>query len=85
MNSDLLKQFLEEDCDPYVRNILMKALCEHSDPNHIASREYTFNRFIVRLDFGKREVFLQDDLTPGVEGEMKLGFREFRDAVQGIK
>lgn len=79
MNRPLLDEFLSEEDDAWIRQQLLDAI---RAPAGAVSREFTFNRFIVRLDFGSRQVTLEDDLRVGPEGEERLDMDRFESALR---
>ena len=85
MNPNLLDMFLAEECDSYTRNKLLDTIREGKTSGIAVTREYTFNRFNVILDFEKTEVKLEDDLTVGPGGDWKLDMEEFEKALHEHK
>jgi hypothetical protein len=85
MNKKLLDEFLSEDADAYSRQRLFEAIREQRTSGAPIVREYTFNRFNVTLDFGTKEVTLEDDLAVGPQGEYKLSVEEFEKALRERK
>jgi len=79
MNSVLLNEFLTEEGNPEVRRKLLVSIRE---PNSRAFLKFTFNRFNIILNYEKKEVTVEDDLTVGAEGEFKISFEEFIRALQ---
>ena len=82
MNAELLNTFLSEDGDANVRPKLLDAILKQRAAGTPMIREFTFNRFIVTLDFETRQVLLQDDLTVGPQGEYRLGLEKFERALR---
>lgn len=80
--SDLLQQFFSEDCDLDVRKLLLDAMAQFVSGGEDVIREFTFNRFNIKLDFGASEVMLEDDLDPSSEGQQTLCLGEFREALK---
>jgi hypothetical protein len=79
VNNALLNEFLAEEGSPEIREKLLVSIRQ---PNSPAVLKFTFNRFNVILDFEKKEVTVEDDLTVGPEGEIKLVFEEFVRALE---
>jgi hypothetical protein len=79
MNSALLSEFLAEEGSLEIREKLLVSIRE---PDSRAALKFTFNRFNIILDYEKKEVTVEDDLTVGPEGEFNLGFEEFVRALQ---
>jgi hypothetical protein len=75
----LLNEFLAEEGSSEFRRKLLVSIRE---PNRRNVLKFTFNRFNIILDYEKKEVAVEDDLTVGPEGEFKLGFEEFIRALQ---
>lgn len=82
MNLEVLREFLAEDADPHVRQLLLDAIREGLRSDHPGCREFGFNRFIVTLDFSTKQVTIGDDLTTGPEGEFNLEMSEFEKVLQ---
>ena len=78
MNQAILRAFLVEDCDEHVRGVLLREIDAWQGPCE-RIREFTFNRFNVRLDFSTGMVALDDELNPGPEGEWMGRLNEFRE------
>lgn len=76
--SELLRQFLEEDCSAGIRKKLLQEMTAPSGQK----REFTFNRFNVAIDHQSGEVTITDELEPGPEGECKLPSIAFVRALQ---
>ncbi|MDB6068687.1 MAG: hypothetical protein JWR26_4895 [Pedosphaera sp.] len=83
MNDKVLEQFLSEDGEAHVRRKLLDAIHSQSLAGSPLLKKYSFNRFIVSLDFETKQVTIEDDLTTGAQGEYKLGMQEFAKALQG--
>ena len=80
MNQNLFYEFLSEDGDAYVRRKISDAIREQRVSGVPAVREYTFNRFNVRLNFETNQATIQDDLMP--HGEHTLTIEELEKALQ---
>lgn len=76
----LLREFLDEDCDAPTTQRLLEKIREHEGSN--ISRDYTFNRFNLCLDFSEKRVRIEDDLNPGAEGETELSLAVFKSALE---
>ena len=82
MPTRLLGEFLTQDCDAASRERLLAEIGKHGVRKVDVRREYTFNRFTLKLDFQKQEVILEDELDVGDEGSCRLQLREFTSALQ---
>jgi len=82
MNAELSNTFFSEDGDAHVCHKLLDAIRQQRATGLPLVREFKFNRFNVTLDFEKKQVSLQDDLTVDSEGEYKLGLDEFEKLLQ---
>ena len=82
MSEELLKLFLEEDCDLHAQSILLAAIRAKKGTDGI--QDFTFNRFNVRLDFANGEAVLDDDLNPDY-GEHRLPLDNFAALIAGIR
>jgi hypothetical protein len=82
MNAKLLDIFLSEDGDAHARQKLLDSIREQRTTGTPLVREFNFNRFNVTLNFETKQVFLEDDLTTGPEGERKFSLDEFEKALQ---
>ena len=85
MNAELLNTFFSEDGDAHARQKLLDAIRTQRANGTPMMRDFTFNRFNVTLDFEANQVYLQDDLTTGPEGEHTLTLDEFEKALQEPK
>jgi hypothetical protein len=85
MDAKLLYTFLAEDGDVHARRKILDAIRERKMSGAADVQKYMFNRFNVTLDFGTKEVVLEDDLTVGPQGEYKLSVEEFEKALQNRK
>jgi hypothetical protein len=81
MNQKVLSEFLSEDGDAYARQQLVAAMREGKLVGRVLQK-FNFNRFNVSLDFAAEEVVIEDDLTPGPDGEWKLAMSEFEKILQ---
>lgn len=77
---NLLNQFLNEDATAYVRQQLLDAIDSGLKQNQV--KEFTFNRFNVRIDFGRQTVMLEDDLDASDEGKMEISLPVFVKALR---
>ena len=82
---NILQQFLSEDCDDGVRQLLLDTIAELNNSRDEVFREFTFNRFNIKLNFGASEVKLEDELDPSPEGEQFLPLDEFRGTLERSK
>lgn len=82
MSDELLKLFLEEDCDRHAQSVLLTAI---RDKNGTAAVEdFTFNRFNVRLDFIADVAVIDDELNPA-DGECRLPLNRFAELVAAVE
>lgn len=70
---DLLKQFVTEECTPYVRGLLEEAL---GDPAK-TRRHFEFNRFEVTVEHEENIVVVQDVIDGTAAGIERVPFAEF--------
>jgi hypothetical protein len=77
MNEYLLAEFLAEDCDEHVRRLILKAIEEDKTNASNGSKNYSFNRFNLCLNFATREVVLDDDLNATANGEFRIDLDAF--------
>ena len=75
MHKSLIDQFLEEDFNESNNNQLFKD-CNDLITQDI-QREYTFNRFNLKINFGNNEVILDDDLNMENDGQVTFDLNEF--------
>jgi hypothetical protein len=73
MNENLLDLFLQEDCDSYVRSLILASIRGKSST--MVVEEFTFNRFNLLLDFGTNTAVINDELNPSY-GEYRLPLQE---------
>jgi hypothetical protein len=84
MESNLLQEFLHEDCDSSIKAKLIAALDELSTGGD-GARAFSFNRFNVRLDAKTREVLVEDMLNPDKAGECSsLGKSPKTSGLEGL-
>lgn len=81
---DLLKQFLAQDCDAYVRLTLLNEITRQMAANSVVVREFTFNRFNIVLNFGRQDVEIDDELDTGPGGSCSVTISEFSAALRDI-
>jgi len=77
----LLEQFLSEDATPQVRQLLLDSIATPDRSQGQGVREFTFNRFNVRIDWGKRVVTLEDELDTSERGATEIGLSDFAAAL----
>lgn len=80
MNPIIIDEFFAEDCDLSIRQMLIQTIENCSGQNVI--REYTFNRFNVRISFKNNMVMVEDELMPGDEGECEIRLSEFESKLR---
>lgn len=76
-NTNLLQEFLIEECDPHVRLLILQALEEVKTPTGMKKREFEFNRFSIALNYADKLVLIQDDLDVSTEGQFQCSIDEF--------
>lgn len=79
MNVVLLKQFIEEECTPYVCRLLKEALEVSTPP----SKRFEFNRFEVTIDHENNVVLVEDILDATDAGVLRVPLEEFATALMG--
>jgi hypothetical protein len=77
----LLEQFLSEDATPLVRQLLLDSIATLDRSQGRGVREFTFNRFNVRIDWGKRVVSLEDELDTSEPGATEIALSDFAAAL----
>jgi len=82
MSEDLLKLFLDEDCDQHAQSVLLETIKTKRGTDGI--EDFTFNRFNVRLDFANDQAAIDDDLNPDY-GERRLSLNEFASLVASVR
>ncbi len=78
MSQDLVRLFLEEDCDQHAQSVLLSSIRKMPRPGGV--EDFTFNRFNVRLDFDADQAIIDDDLNPDY-GEARLSLDDFASQV----
>ena len=81
----LLNEFLAQDCDAAVRQKLLAEITTHGATRVDVVREFTLNRFNVRLDFQGGEVKVEDELDTSEQGSCSLSLAEFTTALNSHK
>jgi len=81
----LLKQFLEEDCDAGIRQMLLTEINRHATVRTAVVREFNFNRFDVYLDFQSESVRVDDDLDTSEAGSCTIPMTDFASALNEHK
>lgn len=76
---DLMREFLEEECDGPVREIIEKTLAEGRSNPVVEIRTLEFNRFYLTFFFHKETVLIEDVLD--VEREQRTGLEAFVQAL----
>ena len=77
MKSTLLEEFLAEDADVHARNILVNAIKDIDSGKFNGLKEFTFNRFNVKLDANANKAIIEDDLNPLEDGKFLCSLNEF--------
>jgi hypothetical protein len=81
MNQQLLRGFLDEEANDYVRKLLLNRISECRTGSAAGIHKYEFNRFIVTINCDSREVTVEDDLDPGPDGRASWPLEEFGTAL----
>lgn len=81
MNKELLEAFLKEEANDHVRKLLLRKLSECRTGAAIGRHKFEFNRFVVTIDCDLKQAVIEDDLTPGAEGESTLTVDELGSAL----
>lgn len=77
MSTELLHQFLAQECTGYVRQLLEAAIADHAAPRpHLE-----FNRFEVTIDRDRSMVILEDVLDSTERGVQHVPLEEFASAL----
>ena len=79
--SDLLEEFIAEECTESVPAMLLSDIEEQSKNGVAQFKEYTFNRFNVYLNFIENEVRIEDDLDPEESGVLIVSLDSFVEAI----
>jgi hypothetical protein len=75
MSRELMNEFFAEDCDAAVRQELVGEINRSVSTD--VTREYTFNRFNLRMNFRDGTVLIGDELNVSDEGSCSLSLEEF--------
>ena len=81
MNHKILKSFLEEEANAHVRKLLLRRISDCQTGAAIGCHKYEFNRFMVTIDCDAKEAVIEDDLTPGADGQGRWSLSEFGSAL----
>jgi hypothetical protein len=82
MNEDLLKLFLDQDCDQHVQSAILETIKTKTGTDGI--EDFTFNRFNVHLDFANDQAAIDDDLNPDYD-ECRLSLNDFAALVASVR
>lgn len=82
MNNEILGLFLSEDCDKHAQKVLLHAIRTKSGTSGV--KNFTFNRFNVRLNYALNEAVIDDEINPG-DGEFRLPLGEFVSCVENAQ
>lgn len=82
MNATLLKQFLMEECTPYVRSLLLEALAGPRAGSAAQKQRFELNRFEVTLDFEENVAVLEDVLDTSESGVQRVPIAELAAAMK---
>jgi hypothetical protein len=81
MNTGLLQEFIDEEADENVRQLLLRRIEECRVGIATGVRKYDFNRFIVTIDCESKIATVEDDLDPRSAGKGMVTFEDFRSAL----
>ena len=81
MNAIILEQFIEEECTPYVRDLIKSALETGNSGVGPRTRRFEFNRFDVVFDLNKKDVLIEDVLDFTQAGAQRVSIAEFLAAL----
>ena len=76
--SDLLEQFLAQECTAYVRRLLEDAIADSATPRP----HFEFNRFEITIERQANIVVLEDVLDATETGVRRVPLAEFTDALR---
>lgn len=74
----LIKEFLDQDADEYCKRILLEAIAELQTDT---VREFTFNRFNVRLIGSTAMAEIEDEFDVSLEGQSSLTLDQLKEAL----
>jgi hypothetical protein len=60
MEKKIYKEFMEAECNDYVRHLLIEEIKKGLSSNEQSVSKHSFNRFNVNLDFQKNEAVIED-------------------------
>ncbi|HEY4176749.1 MAG TPA: hypothetical protein VGM90_07955 [Kofleriaceae bacterium] len=78
-NKELVLQFVDEECIPYVRDLLRAALSDHAPPRS----HFDFNRFSITLDKMAGTAMVIDDLDVSENGSQSVSLERFLKLLDG--
>lgn len=78
MSSNLLQQFLSQECTPYVRRLLEEALENASPP----TRRLEFNRFELTIQHEDGEILVEDVLDETESGVQRVPLADFAASLE---
>lgn len=81
----LLNEFLAEDCEEHVRKMLISEINTYFTTKADVVREFTFNRFNVRLNFQDGSAKIEDELDTSEDGSFSFSLAEFVAALNSHK
>lgn len=82
MEKTLFDEFLSEDADKHARILLLEAIRLVRTEEFTGSKDFTFNRFNVKLDANSQTVVIEDDLNPAEEGMHSCSIDEFENRLR---
>ncbi|MBW1650880.1 MAG: hypothetical protein JRJ44_09470 [Deltaproteobacteria bacterium] len=80
MNPTIVDEFFTEDCNLSIQQMLIEAIKNYLGQSVV--REYTFNRFNVRIFFKDNKVLIEDELMISEEGECEISLSEFEERLR---
>lgn len=78
MDEDLLGQFFDEECNAYVRDLILGWIAETRSRAVAGKKTFEFNRFEVCVDLEHDRVVVEDVLEAASSAETPVGKFEVR-------
>ena len=78
MNQDLLGQFLDEECNAYIRDLILDWIAETRSRAVAGKKTFEFNRFEVTVDLEDGRVVVEDVVEGASRAETPVGKLEAR-------
>jgi len=85
MNSELLREFLQWECTPYVSKLLRSAVDAARASSGPPIKRFEFNRFEVTLNLEGDTVVLEDVQDPSELGMQTVSIEEFLAALAKLQ